>query len=113
MPCRRTSRKVAELVNAGALIQVTAASLDGRLGRRARTCARKLLEAELVHMIGSDAHTEASARSASPRRGTAVGDDALGEWLTQDVPRAVVEGGPLPPRPEMRKRRGFRLRLRR
>jgi len=43
----------------------------------------------------------------------AVGDDVLGQWLTQDVPRAVVEGGPLPPRPEMRKRRGFRLRLRR
>ena len=43
----------------------------------------------------------------------AVGDEALGQWLTQDVPTAVVEGGPLPPRPERRNRRGFRLRLRR
>ena len=105
--------KVAELVNAGALIQVTAASVDGRLGSRARTCARKLLEAELVHMIGSDAHTAGVREVGLSAAREAVGDDALGGWLTQDVPRAVVEGGPLPPRPEMRKRRGFRLRLRR
>ena len=92
---------------------MTAASVDGRLGRRARMCARKLLEAELVHMIGSDAHTAGVREVGLSAAREAVGDHGLGEWLTQDVPRAVVEGGPLPPRPEMRKRRGFSLRLRR
>ncbi|MGZ8693696.1 MAG: tyrosine-protein phosphatase, partial [Gaiellaceae bacterium] len=53
----KDSEKVAELVRAGALIQVTAASLDGRLGSRTRACARRLIEADLVDMVGSDAHS--------------------------------------------------------
>jgi len=105
--------KVAELVSSGALIQVTAASLDGRLGSRARTCARKLLEADLVHMIGSDAHTAGIREVGLSAARDAVGDETLGRWLTEDMPRAIVEGGSMPRRPEMRKRRGFRLRLRR
>src|SRR4029077_10652217 len=43
--------KVAELVNVGALIQVTAASVDGRLGPRARTWAPKLLKPGAVHIV--------------------------------------------------------------
>jgi tyrosine-protein phosphatase YwqE len=68
-------------------------------------------EAELVHMIGSDAHIAGIREVGLSAARDAVGDEVVGQWLTQDVPRAVVEGGPLPPRPEMRKRRGFRLRL--
>ena len=41
----------------------------------------------------------------------AVDDEAVGQWLTEHVPRAIVEGGSLPRPREMRKRRGFRLRL--
>jgi hypothetical protein len=29
----------------------------------------------------------------------AIRDDALARWLVSDVPRALVQGGPLPPRP--------------
>uniref|UniRef100_UPI0039838083 tyrosine-protein phosphatase n=1 Tax=Gaiella sp. TaxID=2663207 RepID=UPI0039838083 len=43
-------------VRAGAFVQLTAASVDGRLGRAAAACARKLLERELAHCIASDAH---------------------------------------------------------
>jgi protein-tyrosine phosphatase len=44
------------LVEAGALVQATAASLDGRLGRAPERTARRLLELSLVHTLASDAH---------------------------------------------------------
>ena len=44
------------LVGAGAVIQLTAASVDGRLGRAPAACAAALLELELAHLISSDAH---------------------------------------------------------
>jgi len=34
----------------------------------------------------------------------AVGDEALAAWLTRDVPAALLAGGPLPARPETRRR---------
>jgi len=88
------------LVDAGALVQVTAASLDGRLGGRPRSTGTKLVEGALAHCIASDAHApdvRSVGMSAAVR---AVGDEALGRWLTSDVPAALVEGRPLPPRPE-------------
>src|SRR5690349_16729026 len=44
------------LVRAGALVQLTAASVDGRLGRRTRACAERLIDLELAHLVASDAH---------------------------------------------------------
>ena len=46
---------LADVVRAGAVIQLTAASIDGRVGRLAATCSRRLLELELAHCIASDA----------------------------------------------------------
>ena len=43
-------------VEMGCLIQVTAASLLGRFGRRAESFARTLMDENLVHFIASDAH---------------------------------------------------------
>jgi protein-tyrosine phosphatase len=97
------------IVAGGALIQVTAGSVDGRLGRRSERCAMHLIESGLAHMIASDAH-EAYIRSVGMSEAAVrVGDDGLGRWLTDEVPRAIVDGGPLPPRPEVARRRGRRL----
>jgi protein-tyrosine phosphatase len=94
-------------VHVGAHVQVTAASLDGRLGRRTLAATRRLLELELVHTIASDAHAphirEAGMRAAAE----AVGDSKLARWLSQEVPAAIVSGDPLPPRPALRKRRSL------
>jgi len=43
-------------VAAGGLLQITACSLLGRMGRRAEALAWSLLEAELAHFAASDAH---------------------------------------------------------
>jgi protein-tyrosine phosphatase len=89
-------------VESGALVQLTASSLDGRLGARARECARLLLDRSLAHLLASDAHAPSVRAAGLSAAARAVGDRALSRWLTVDVPRAIVEGAPLPPRPAPR-----------
>lgn len=45
-----------ELVNNGALSQVTASSLNGDLGRNIQKTSIKMIEHNLIHFIASDAH---------------------------------------------------------
>ena len=99
------------LVRAGALIQVTAASLDGRLGSRARACAHKLVEAGLVHMVGSDAHAGGVREVGLSGAYRAIDDPSLAGWLMEEVPAAIVLGEELPPRPVSLRRRGLLARL--
>ena len=99
-------------VDAGVWVQLTAASVDGRLGRRPEACARALLDARLAHLIASDAHAPAIRAIGMSSAVEAVGDDALGAWLTSEVPRALVDGEAVPSRPERRRRRRLSLRHR-
>jgi protein-tyrosine phosphatase len=96
---------LAPLVGTGALVQITAASIDGRFGPRARACARRLLEAGLVHLVASDAHSPQLREIGMSAAARAIRDEPLARWLTADVPRAIVEGRPLPLRPERRRQR--------
>src|SRR5205085_11114791 len=73
------------LVDAGVLVQVTAASLDGRLGRGPEAAGRELIERGLAHMIASDAHTADVRQAGMAAAVKAVGDDALARWLAYDV----------------------------
>ena len=96
------------IVDAGVFVQLTAASVDGRLGRASESTSRTLLDAELAHLIASDAHAPAIRAIGMSAAADAVGDEALARWLTNDVPAAVVAGAPPPPRPATRRRRGLR-----
>ena len=98
------------LVAAGVVVQLTAASVDGRLDRRARACAETLLELGLAHLIASDAHAPTLRAVGLSSSAQAVGDAALARWLTVDVPGAILDGGELPERPA-RRRRGWLRRL--
>jgi protein-tyrosine phosphatase len=101
--------RLGELVDLGALVQVTAASLDGRIGRRSERCGFTLVERGWAHMVASDAH-EAVIRSVGlSEAATRIGDPALADWLTDAMPRAIVEARPLPPRPGAGRRRRLRL----
>jgi protein-tyrosine phosphatase len=100
--------RLARLVRSGALVQVTAASVDGRIGRAARECGFRLIEEGLAHMLGSDAH-HASVRAVGMSAAAEAVGGPLAAWLTRDVPAAIVEDSPLPPRPEGRPRRARRL----
>ena len=93
---------VQEIVDAGALVQVTAASLDGRAGWESQVCALKLLDLRLVHLLASDAHA-ASVRAVGMNGAVKVlEDDELARWLTVDVPRSIVDRSDLPDRPGRR-----------
>lgn len=90
---------LAPLVHGGTLVQVTAASLDGRLGPRSREAASRLVATKLAHVVASDAHTP-DVRAAGMRAAVdGIPTGALATWLVDDVPRALVEGRDLPPRP--------------
>jgi protein-tyrosine phosphatase len=104
-------RLLEELVARGVLVQVTAASVDGRLGGAARRAARLLLERGLVHLLASDAHAPDVRQVGFRPAVAAVGNAALARWLTADAPRALVAGEPLPERPApTRTRWSWRLR---
>jgi protein-tyrosine phosphatase len=100
--------RLAALVEAGALVQMTAASLDGRLGRPAQRAAMRLLDLRLAHVVASDAHMPGTRAVGLSRAADALRDERLARWLTWDVPAAIVSGEDPPPRPEGRRR--WRLR---
>ena len=98
------------LVRVGAVPQLTAAAVDGRLGRVAAACSRRLIELGLAHMIASDAHAPGVRASGMSSAAAAVGGDLAG-WLTSAVPAALLAGEELPPRPPTSRRRGLLRRL--
>jgi protein-tyrosine phosphatase len=100
----RAPDRLAGLVARGALVQITAGSLTGQFGETARRYSLELLREELVHVLASDAH-DAIDRPPGLSAGIARAEhelgslDGLAEWLTDDVPAAILAGDPLPPRP--------------
>jgi protein-tyrosine phosphatase len=96
------------IVEGGALVQLTAASIDGRVGAAAKACAATLLERELAHLIASDAHAPVVRAIGMSAAAAALNDEPLARWLTVEVPGAIVENESLPPRPPAaRPRRRF------
>jgi protein-tyrosine phosphatase len=91
--------RVAALVDAGALVQVTSASLDGRLDRASQNACVRLLELGLVHVLASDVHGPHIREAGLGEATRAVGDPALVRYLTVEVPGAIVAGEPVPERP--------------
>jgi protein-tyrosine phosphatase len=102
---QQSPRVLAPLVESGVLIQLTAASLDGRLGRASAKCAQTLLREGLAHMIASDAHAPTLRAGGLIEAVEAVGNESLAHWLVEDVPAAVVNGETPPNRPTATRRR--------
>lgn len=98
------------LVADGVLVQLTASSVDGRLGQGAKRASRALLDAGLAHMIASDAHSTTVRAAGLAAAAASLDDRALAQWLTEDVPAAVMHGAELPARPARPQRRRIALR---
>ncbi|MBV8479340.1 MAG: hypothetical protein JOY72_03470, partial [Actinobacteria bacterium] len=96
-----------DFVDRGAVVQVTASSLDGRGGGRVQASARRIVDSGLAHLISSDAHAPDVRATGMSEAAAALRDDALARWMTVDVPNALLEGRPLPQRPASA-RRGLR-----
>lgn len=56
--------RLAEWIRTGVLVQVNGGSITGRFGKKTMETAELLLKSNMVHCIGSDAH---SARTRNPR----------------------------------------------
>jgi len=102
------------LIGAGMLSSITAGSLTGQFGRTVQAFTYNLLEQGLVHNVASDAHDAVRRPPGMRDQILAAAEELPGledqlEWLTLDVPRAVIDGGPIPRRPvhppKRRKRR--------
>ena len=93
--------RVRDVVEAGALVQVTAASIEGSRDRAAQAAARRLLDLGFVHVIASDSHGPHIARQGMADAVAALDDPALAKYLTEDVPAAIVAGEPAPEKPQV------------
>ena len=95
---RKRVEDIANWVSRGARVQVTAQSLTGKFGGKARDFCRDLLDRGLVHFVASDAH---DCEYRPPRM------DQARDWLLKNYgektanilcvtnPRAAIEGEPL------------------
>jgi protein-tyrosine phosphatase len=101
--------RLGESVRLGALVQVTAASVDGRIGRSSQKAADRLLESGLAHVLASDAHTPEIREAGLADAAEALGDDRLAAFLTTEAPAAIVAGEAVPDPPRKARRRRYIL----
>jgi protein-tyrosine phosphatase len=99
---------LARLVESGTYVQMTAASVDGRLGPNARRTARRLVELGLAHMLAGDAHAPAVREIGIRAAAKELADPELAHWMTEAVPGAIVGGSRIPERPQRGRRFGLR-----
>lgn len=101
---------LAGLREQGCLVQITAASLTGKLGSAPQKTAEVLLERGLVNLLASDAHS-VSWRPPGLAQAAAVAERLAGagaaEVLTRLAPQAVLAGEEPPPLPLPARRRLF------
>ena len=86
---------IARWVDSGCYVQVTAGSLTGTFGKRAKACADELVERGLVHFVASDAHDckfRSPSLSEAYRYLAGKWDEALVRPMFEDNPRAVLTG---------------------
>ncbi len=89
------------LVGEGVLTSVTAGSLTGRFGADIRRFTLDLLDAELVHNVASDAHDVDRRRPGISEQLDRAGYGPLLDWLTEEVPAALLAGDEIPSRPPL------------
>lgn len=84
-------------VNQGLLTSLTAGAFVGRFGKEVERVARSFLGRGLVHSVASDAHDLQRRPPGISEPLTRAGlDPQLVTWLGQDVPRAILDGAPVP-----------------
>ena len=87
------------VIRAGVITSITAGSLSGRFGREVRRFALALARDGLVHNVASDAHEhlKRGPQIASELRGSGL--EPLADWLTCEVPAAILADAEIPPAP--------------
>ena len=94
-----------EMIRLGCLGQVTAMSLTGGFGPKAKETARSMMKHRLIHFIASDAHST-DGRAPILSGGVRAAEKIVGmkeaRKMVEEYPRAILEGmkpdvpGPVP-----------------
>ena len=87
--------RVATAVRLGALTQVTAASITGTFGPKARDFVREMLARNLVHVVASDGHDvryRPPLLSDAVRVVAEVCGEAAARGMVERTPQAILEG---------------------
>jgi protein-tyrosine phosphatase len=101
---QRNPDLLADWVSKGCLVQLTAMSITGELGKAAKAYSHFLLTHQQAQIIASDAH-DAVSRPPILSRAVDMTADLLGDTAAADAmvkanPRKIIEGKPLhPPAP--------------
>jgi protein-tyrosine phosphatase len=89
---------VEKFIEGGALMQITASSIFGRLGEQAQRSSHLMLRKGLAHFIATDSHSfrfgPGDMAQAAGVAAEIVGEEAA-KKLVEDNPRAVIENRPL------------------
>jgi protein-tyrosine phosphatase len=92
----RRPDRLAELVECGCLVQVTAGALLGGFGCASRWAAEEFIEAGLVHVAASDAHAAHGRRRAELLRAADHLVATVGEHVARDLldrnPARIIRG---------------------
>jgi protein-tyrosine phosphatase len=97
----REPKMLREFVNEGVLTSVTAGSLAGRFGGEVLRFALKMAREQLIHNVTSDTHDTVRRPPGVAAELRKVGLGPLEDWLTEEVPAAILGGAEVPPRPEV------------
>jgi protein-tyrosine phosphatase len=89
------------LVRTGVLTSITAGSLVGRFGESVRRFALQLAQDGMLHNVASDAHDHIHRPPGMVSELRQAGLGPLAEWLTLEVPAAILDDDEIPPRPSV------------
>jgi protein-tyrosine phosphatase len=87
------------LVERDVLTSITAGSLVGRFGGEVRDFALSLARGGLIHNVASDTHDLVRRPPGARAELREAGLEPLADWLTEEIPEAILNGGDIPPRP--------------
>jgi protein-tyrosine phosphatase len=90
-----------EFVNEGILTSITAGSLVGRFGGEVRRFALTLAREGMIHNVTSDTHDTAKRPPGVAAELRQAGLEPIEDWLTEEVPAAILSGTEIPPRPDV------------
>jgi len=98
---QRNLSRLEALVEAGFLVQITAASIVGAMGAAARETAERMLRSGLAHAVASDAHSARGRRAPQFEAAVAELVSVVGVRRTHELlwanPRRILRGEPLVP----------------
>jgi protein-tyrosine phosphatase len=92
---QRNYKLLSELIQAGALSQITAMSVTGEFGKEIKKLTRTLIKKNLVHVIATDTHSRERRPPILSRAVSEVADligSDKAELMVGGIPRAIIEG---------------------